>query len=681
MASASSAMNGLTITRRLHFNLTDKVLSGESFCIECSPRRDYALRNDRISTALFVAAPPMDGQQVIESDEIDKKLGIHKEQGNNVSLTAFRTLAGNVARCLVRSDLKRNFGLDGASTGWTSWVDDESAFRLQCCIDYMSLSNPENPIDSEHMTGLSERDTSLAWLRWMKATPSPMVIEMSKELREAVNQTITDYDLIRIDSGREELLERIGFRIILLPSGSELRHPLQTPPGAMAYGKLIYGGVTRFRLLPGGKDKAKRRAGERTEIKAKTNDKTKCWLQYGGPDRKYESLDMGSAALVEVLILPKGVSHGVMLEDTEGDMVITNLPKVGGWDLDDMWSFQEEDTKSISTHESNQQTEERKTEEDATILSGKERNDMLQTSFSSSVGGLRPQINEIVRRVLDGRVIRPFNSGSDGDEENEREDADFTALAREISKSLNARAPKVVAAPELLDRWVGGSEKLVRGLFEDAEAELASVNGDASKSALHVLVIDEIDAVFRKRSSSEDSGEATRASAVNQILAKLDGVSAIPNVLLIGMTNRRELLDEALLRPGRLEVQVKIPLPDKKGRREILQIHFEALRRRGRLSQPLCKAIDGHSSGQSNENPRKLAWFSASHAKSLISSRFHLDLASSDITGQFSGADIAGLVRCAGSLALARAREEGGGIDSLIITLEDVQKALHELKS
>jgi hypothetical protein len=83
----------------------------------------------------------MDGQQVIESDEIDKKLGINDEQGN-VSLTAFRTLAGNVARCLVRSDLKRNFGLDGASTGWTSWVDDESAFRLQCCIDYMSLSNP-----------------------------------------------------------------------------------------------------------------------------------------------------------------------------------------------------------------------------------------------------------------------------------------------------------------------------------------------------------------------------------------------------------------------------------------------------------------------------------------------------------------------------------------------------------
>jgi vesicle-fusing ATPase len=109
---------------------------------------------------------------------------------------------------------------------------------------------------------------------------------------------------------------------------------------------------------------------------------------------------------------------------------------------------------------------------------------------------------------------------------------------------------------------VEGSEKLVRGLFAEAEAELAACNGDATRSALHVVVIDEIDAVFRRRSSGEDSGEATRASGVNQILAKLDGIKAINNVPLIGMTNRWELLDEALLRPGRLELQIEMPLPD-----------------------------------------------------------------------------------------------------------------------
>lgn len=76
---------------------------------------------------------------------------------------------------------------------------------------------------------------------------------------------------------------------------------------------------------------------------------------------------------------------------------------------------------------------------------------------------------------------------------------------------------KYYCQKELLDRWVGASEKLIRDLFKDAEAELAACNGDATKSALHVIVIDEIDAVFRRRSSSEDSGETTRASAVNQV--------------------------------------------------------------------------------------------------------------------------------------------------------------------
>ena len=235
-----------------------------------------------------------------------------------------------------------------------------------------------------------------------------------------------------------------------------------------------------------------------------------------------------------------------------------------------------------------------------------------------------------------------------------------TALAREISKALRARTPKIVSAPELLDRWVGGSERLIRSLFADAEAEMLACDGDETKSALHVIVIDEIDAVFRKRSSAEDSGEATRSSAVNQILAKLDGVNSIPNVLLIGMTNRRELLDDALLRPGRLEVQIEIPLPNREGRREIFQIHFSALRRKGRLSKPLCQAIDGEvvskkmypmkSIGKRQERKRDRL---ERYVKGAFV-RTHFDLSSDAVTRGFSGADIAGLVRCAGSIALCK---------------------------
>ena len=237
-------------------------------------------------------------------------------------------------------------------------------------------------------------------------------------------------------------------------------------------------------------------------------------------------------------------------------------------------------------------------------------------------------------------------------------------------------------------------------------------NGEASKSALHVVVIDEIDAVFRKRTSAEDSGEATRSSVVNQILAKLDGVNAIPNVLLIGMTNRRELLDDALLRPGRLEVQIEIPKPDKEGRREILNIHFEALRKKGRLSQPLCFAIDGvagydsetHSAipgtldstedyvqgettGSSTKRTKgrkrraiKKAMYKVMDKVPVIR-RPVFDLAADYATGGFSGADIAGLVRCAGSIALSRARKEGNGVEGLLITLDDVKQALEEVKA
>jgi SpoVK/Ycf46/Vps4 family AAA+-type ATPase len=229
-------------------------------------------------------------------------------------------------------------------------------------------------------------------------------------------------------------------------------------------------------------------------------------------------------------------------------------------------------------------------------------------------------------------------------------------------------------------------------LFADAEAELAACNGDANKSALHVIVIDEIDAVFRKRTSAEDSGEATRSSAVNQILSKLDGVNAIPNVLLIGMTNRRELLDPALLRPGRLEVQILVPKPDTKGRREILNIHFDALRKKGRLSKPLCCAIDGvrynegiegDDAGDFTQQVVQAPTRKRDKVKKILLQvaplpRRNFDLAA--VTDGYSGADLAGLVRCAGSIALARTRQVlGSGIDELLITLDDVKLAMKEV--
>jgi vesicle-fusing ATPase len=489
------------------------------------------------------------------------------------------------------------------------------------------------------------------------------------------------------------MLDRIGCRIIIIPSGKELVSPICTPAGAMAFGKLLYGGVTRYRMVGGGSNK--RKAGERTEV---FSQKTKSWLQYGGPIRTYEAVDMGPCALVELLMLPKGLAVQTLDDEFGEEMAVTQMP----WPAQSMFEFVPEQEQVVIVEREKENESNVVKMEVQGMLTELNHVEALESTFQSKLGGLSSQVEAIVRRVLDGRMIRPVSDESDGNisESREREAQAMlqlglqpvkglllygppgcgkTALAREISKCLDARPPKIVSAPELLDRWVGGSEKLVRSLFTDAELELKQCNGDTTKSALHVIVIDEIDAVFRRRSSAEDSGEVTRASAVNQILSMLDGINSPGNILVIGMTNRRELLDEALLRPGRLEVQVYIPPPDQEGRREILQIHFDALRRKGRLSQPLCQAIDGVRQVQGNSdlpfwrNRPKL--FTMPFTGGQIK-----DLAADQWTQGFSGADIAGLVRSSGSLALSRVRRNDERLENLLVTVEDVFEALKEVK-
>lgn len=554
----------------------------------------------------------------------------------------------------------------------------------------------------------------------MKSTPTPLIIDLSNNVRKIANTTVSDanFDLISMD--RDDFLSRLGSRLLIFPSGASLSSPLWEPPASMVYGKLLYGGVTRYRqLVSSNSRRPPRRAGERTAIASSAATSRGVWIQYGGTERMYEAVDMGPAAVLEFMILPKSViARGLSLPDPDssdagGGMVIQKFP----WRPQQIFDSIPEDNGTNATSSTKKKLD---SVTGYTPISAQQ----FESDFKESVGGLQTQIDAIVRRVLDGRVLRPALD-HDNDEEVtittalkavtlEAEELNSlglepvrgvllygppgtgkTLLARQIARSLQAREPKIVSAPELLDRWVGGSEKLVRALFSDAEAELAICNGDATKSALHVVVIDEIDAVFRRRSSAEDSGEATRASVVNQILAKLDGINAISNILVIGMTNRRELLDEALLRPGRLEVQIEVPLPDREGRREILQIHFEVLRQKGRLSKPLCCAIDGVSQHTFQQQADKFISLEGAHPatsgrkrdafkRAIVRSSSVLrpayDLAADYATGGFSGADIAGLVRCAGSLALSRARKDGNGVSGLLITLEDVKQALEEVE-
>jgi len=637
---------------------------------------------------------------------------------------AFRVVAAYASECLLKSDMCRDAvgGSKGTQTSSAiNWINDESTLVLKKCIEKIALKF------AVERTGI-DRGESSSWIRWMKTTPMSLSLNLSPELRQLGNKTVSDHDLNVIGSSREEFLNRMGCQIILLPSGSSFNNSLSQPSGSIIFGKLLYGSATQYRHLPSNDSRRPtRRKEDQTDTETSIENKIRVWTIHGNCDRSYDAADMGPAAILEISLLPR--KQGLHSAVLSSHMFLNRI----GWDPQRIFHFIEETDNDTILKKSGTEDSKMSIGIMPSALSGRSRNEAFKTDFKSSVGGLQPQIDAIVRRVLDGRVIKPADvidnaiSGQIDEETNSlamaSADAEElallgltpvrglllygppgcgkTALAREISGALRARQPKIVSAPELLDRWVGGSERLIRQLFADAESELAACNGDAGKSALHVVVIDEIDAVFRKRSGGEDSGEVTRASAVNQILSKLDGVNAIPNILLIGITNRPELLDEALLRPGRLEVQIEIPLPNREGRREILRIHFEALRRRERLSFSLCCAIDGvvcNEDGVANKEEVIQNYFGTESpvivqkkknisttikrvTKRLIpiSKRSTYDLAGAPTDG-FSGADIAGLVRCAGSIALSRARRDGNGIEDLLLTLEDVKQSLREIE-
>ncbi|MEN2497810.1 MAG: hypothetical protein MHMPM18_002158 [Marteilia pararefringens] len=156
-----------------------------------------------------------------------------------------------------------------------------------------------------------------------------------------------------------------------------------------------------------------------------------------------------------------------------------------------------------------------------------------------------------------------------------------TLIARQIAKILKSKPPKLVNGPDILDKYIGESEKKLRDLFKDAERDFKELG---PKSPLHVIIFDEIDAICRQRGTSGSSSKVGD-NIVNQLLTKIDGLEQIDNVLIIGMTNRFDLIDDALLRPGRLELQLKIALPDLNGRIQILKIHTSTLKNNKRISE------------------------------------------------------------------------------------------------
>ncbi|CAG8486068.1 1360_t:CDS:10 [Acaulospora morrowiae] len=293
------------------------------------------------------------------------------------------------------------------------------------------------------------------------------------------------------------------------------------------------------------------------------------------------------------------------------------------------------------------------------ILQGSKKsaaqNSIIQPDFKfedMGIGGLDSEFSAIFRRAFASRIFPPnlveklgiqhvkgillFGPPGTGK----------TLMARQIGKMLNAREPKIVNGPEILNKYVGQSEENIRKLFAEAEKEYKDKGED---SGLHIIIFDELDAICKQRGSKND-GTGVGDSIVNQLLAKMDGVEQLNNILIIGMTNRLDMIDEALLRPGRLEVHMEIGLPDEGGRMQILKIHTSKMR-----------------------------------TNNIMDSDVDLNELAS-LTKNFSGAEINGLVKSASSFAFNRHVKVGtlSGVtpdmENMKVNRNDFLSALDEVR-
>lgn len=137
-----------------------------------------------------------------------------------------------------------------------------------------------------------------------------------------------------------------------------------------------------------------------------------------------------------------------------------------------------------------------------------------------------------------------------------------TLLAKAVANESDAHFI-TINGPEIMSKYVGGSEERLREIFEEAE-----------ENAPSIVFIDEIDAIAPKR--EEVTGEAERRT-VAQLLTLMDGLKARGQVMVIGATNRVDALDPAIRRPGRFDREIEIGVPDKDGRKEVLQIHTRGM--------------------------------------------------------------------------------------------------------
>ncbi|MGH7158009.1 MAG: ATP-dependent zinc metalloprotease FtsH [Candidatus Saccharimonadales bacterium] len=191
-----------------------------------------------------------------------------------------------------------------------------------------------------------------------------------------------------------------------------------------------------------------------------------------------------------------------------------------------------------------------------------------------------------------------------------------TLLARAVAGEANVPFFSI-SGSEFVEMFVGVGASRVRDLFAKAK-----------KNAPCIIFVDEIDAVGRRRGSGMGGGHDEREQTLNQILVEMDGFEQGQNVIVLAATNRSDVLDPALLRPGRFDRRVNIDLPDRKDREAILKVHF--------AKKPVSKdvninALAAKSAGSSGADLSNIA-----NEAAIIAARLnHKEITNNDVTEAF----------------------------------------------
>jgi transitional endoplasmic reticulum ATPase len=156
-----------------------------------------------------------------------------------------------------------------------------------------------------------------------------------------------------------------------------------------------------------------------------------------------------------------------------------------------------------------------------------------------------------------------------------------TLMAKAVAHESEANFISV-KGPELLSKWVGESEKAVREIFKKAR-----------QTAPTIIFFDEIDSLVPRRGASSDSHVSERV--VNQLLTEIDGLEDLHDIVIIGATNRPDIVDTALLRPGRFDRIILTPVPDEKAREEIFSVHTKEMPLKGVTAKELAAATEGYA--------------------------------------------------------------------------------------